>query len=111
MRTASQFFGRSAPPVAAGAFLLLALAVVLPPSITTLAQVAPPPPAPPTAQGVPVIGEVERLTLNTPGDVWSGGAIIVGGQVISPRIWRPGLDDHCANCGKKEAFHWRKRCS
>jgi 5S rRNA maturation endonuclease (ribonuclease M5) len=35
----------------------------------------------------------------------------LGGQVISPRIWRPGLDGHCANCGKKEAFHWRKRCS
>ena len=95
MRTASQFFGRSAPPVAAGAFLLLALAVVLPPSITTLAQVAPPPPAPPTAQGVPVIGEVERLTLNTPGDVWSGGAIIVGGQVIT--IPRNLLIDYPAN--------------
>src|SRR2546425_3605556 len=33
-----------------------------------------------------IIGEIERLTLNNPNDVWSGGVIVVGGQnVIIPR--------------------------
>ena len=66
--------------------VVLALVFVVQPSLTTLAQVVPPPPAPPAAQAVPVIGEIERLTLNTPGDVWSGGTIVVGGQsIIIPR--------------------------
>jgi hypothetical protein len=29
-----------------------------------------------------VTGEVERLTLNDPANVWSGGTVVVGGQVI-----------------------------
>jgi hypothetical protein len=33
-----------------------------------------------------ISGEIEQLTLNTPGDVWSGGWIRVGGQaVVLPR--------------------------
>lgn len=33
-----------------------------------------------------ITGEIEQLTLNTPGDVWSGGWIRVGGQdVVLPR--------------------------
>src|SRR5207302_2120464 len=47
------------------------------------AQVPPPAPAPATAQAVPIIGEIERLTLTTPGDVWSGGTIVVGGQNVT----------------------------
>src|SRR5678816_3573481 len=39
-----------------------------------------------TASSVPITGEIERLTLTNPNDVWSGGAIVVGGQnVIIPR--------------------------
>lgn len=38
------------------------------------------------ATNVPIIGEINRLTLNNPTDVWSGGVIVVGGQnVILPR--------------------------
>ncbi|TME32945.1 MAG: hypothetical protein E6I75_16300, partial [Chloroflexi bacterium] len=84
MRGIVQWSGRlrGVAPVA----VVLALVFVVPPSLTTLAQVVPPPPAPPAAQAVPVIGEIERLTLNTPGDVWSGGTIVVGGQsIIIPR--------------------------
>lgn len=34
----------------------------------------------------PIIGEIESITIDTPGDHWSGGAIVVGGQsVILPR--------------------------
>src|SRR5207302_8578234 len=66
--------------------VVLALVFVVQPSLTTLAQVVPPPPAPPAAQAVPVIGEVERLTVHTPGDGWSGGTSVVGGQsIIIPR--------------------------
>lgn len=35
---------------------------------------------------VPISGEIQRITLNTPGDHWSGGVIEIGGQaVIIPR--------------------------
>jgi hypothetical protein len=38
------------------------------------------------ATGTPIIGEVERITINTRNDHWSGGIIQVGGQnVIIPR--------------------------
>jgi chitodextrinase len=41
---------------------------------------------PPAAFNVPIIGEIERLTLDNPADVWSGGTIVVGGQnVVLPR--------------------------
>ena len=33
-----------------------------------------------------ITGEIERLTLNNPNDIWSGGTMVVGGQnVIIPR--------------------------
>jgi fibronectin type 3 domain-containing protein len=39
-----------------------------------------------TASAAPIVGEIERLTLNNPNDVWSGGIIVVGGQnIIIPR--------------------------
>src|ERR1700752_1305536 len=39
-----------------------------------------------TATSAPITGEIERLTLTNPNDVWSGGTIVVGGQnVIIPR--------------------------
>lgn len=30
----------------------------------------------------PVIGEIQRISINTPGDHWSGGTIVVGGTVV-----------------------------
>jgi hypothetical protein len=39
-----------------------------------------------TASAAPITGEVERLTLNSQKDPWSGGIIVVGGQnIIIPR--------------------------
>ena len=39
-----------------------------------------------TASSAPITGEIERLTLTNPSDVWSGGTIVVGGQnIIIPR--------------------------
>lgn len=39
-----------------------------------------------TATSAPITGEIERLTLTNPNDVWSGGTIVVGGQnIIIPR--------------------------
>lgn len=39
-----------------------------------------------TASHAPIVGEIERITLNSPKDVWSGGVIVVGGQnIIIPR--------------------------
>lgn len=39
-----------------------------------------------TATSAPITGEIERLTLNNPNDVWSGGVMVVGGQnIIIPR--------------------------
>jgi fibronectin type 3 domain-containing protein len=39
-----------------------------------------------TATTAPIVGEIERLTINNPNDVWSGGTIVVGGQnIIIPR--------------------------
>src|SRR2546421_11724247 len=33
-----------------------------------------------------VVGEIERITLNNPADVWSGGIVVIGGQnIILPR--------------------------
>src|SRR5437879_1036243 len=33
-----------------------------------------------------VVGEIERITLNSPADVWSGGTVVIGGQnIILPR--------------------------
>ena len=38
----------------------------------------------PTA--APISGEIQHLSLTTPGDYWSGGTIVVGGQsIIIPR--------------------------
>lgn len=57
---------------------LIALCVfLLAPANTAQAQ---------TATAAPITGEIERLTLTNPNDVWSGGAIVVGGQnIIIPR--------------------------
>lgn len=42
--------------------------------------------APASPANAPIIGEINRLTLNNPADVWSGGIIVIGGQnVILPR--------------------------
>lgn len=39
-----------------------------------------------TATSAPITGEIERLTLTNPNDVWSGGTMVVGGQnIIIPR--------------------------
>jgi fibronectin type 3 domain-containing protein len=39
-----------------------------------------------TASAAPITGEIERLTLNSQKDPWSGGVIVVGGQnIIIPR--------------------------
>ena len=39
-----------------------------------------------TASAAPITGEIERLTLNSQTDPWSGGIIVVGGQnIIIPR--------------------------
>ena len=39
-----------------------------------------------SATSAPITGEIERLTLTNPNDVWSGGTIVVGGQnIIIPR--------------------------
>jgi Big-like domain-containing protein len=43
-------------------------------------------PAAQAATNAPVSGEIQFLTLDTPGDHWSGGRVVVGGQtVILPR--------------------------
>jgi hypothetical protein len=36
----------------------------------------------PAQTAVPMTGEIEAITLTTPGNVWSGGTMTVGGQVI-----------------------------
>jgi len=32
--------------------------------------------------GVPILGEIERITLDNPADHYSGGTIVVGGQIV-----------------------------
>ena len=58
---------------------MLALAAI---ASTLLLRVAP-------AQGAvmaPIVGEIERISLDNPADVWSGGRIVVGGDnVVIPR--------------------------
>ncbi len=57
--------------------LLVLFAFLLLPAGTAQAQ---------TASAAPISGEIERLTLNSAADPWSGGIIVVGGQnVIVPR--------------------------
>jgi fibronectin type 3 domain-containing protein len=59
------------------AILLVLFAFLLLPAATAHAQ---------TASAAPITGEIERLTLNSQADPWSGGVIVVGGQnVIIPR--------------------------
>src|ERR1041384_1620341 len=59
------------------AMLLVLFALLLSPAATAQAQ---------TASAAPITGEIERLTLNSQTDPWSGGVIVVGGQnVIIPR--------------------------
>lgn len=59
------------------AVLVALCAFLLAPAITAQAQ---------TATSAPITGEIERLTLTNPNDVWSGGTIVVGGQnIIIPR--------------------------
>jgi chitodextrinase len=36
-----------------------------------------------TAANAPIIGEINRLTLNNAEDVWSGGVIVIGGQNVT----------------------------
>ncbi|HMC53363.1 MAG TPA: hypothetical protein VKI64_11430, partial [Acidimicrobiales bacterium] len=54
-------------------------------------------PAPAHALGTlaNIVGEVERLSVDNPNDVWSGGTIVVGGQNIT--IPRNLLIDYPAN--------------
>ena len=57
--------------------LLVLFAFTLMPAATAQAQ---------TASAAPINGEIERLTLNSQKDPWSGGVIVVGGQnIIIPR--------------------------
>lgn len=59
------------------AMLLMLFAFLLVPTGTAQAQ---------TASAAPITGEIERLTLNSQKDPWSGGVIVVGGQnIILPR--------------------------
>ncbi len=63
--------------LASSAILLVLFAVLLSPAATAQAQ---------TASAAPITGEIERLTLNSQTDPWSGGVIVVGGQnIILPR--------------------------
>ncbi|HEY4426063.1 MAG TPA: hypothetical protein VGN10_17770 [Pyrinomonadaceae bacterium] len=63
--------------LASSAVLLVLLAFLLVPAGTAHAQ---------TASAAPITGEIERLTLNSQKDPWSGGVIVVGGQnIIIPR--------------------------
>src|SRR5215813_552978 len=57
--------------------LLVLFAFLLLPAGTVHAQ---------TASAAPITGEIERLTLDSQKDPWSGGIIVVGGQnIIIPR--------------------------
>jgi hypothetical protein len=57
--------------------LLVVFAFLLVPAGTAHAQ---------TATAAPISGEIERLTLNSQKDPWSGGVIVIGGQnIIIPR--------------------------
>lgn len=59
------------------AILIAFFAFLIAPAGTAQAQ---------TATSAPITGEIERLTLTNPNDVWSGGTIVVGGQnIIIPR--------------------------
>src|SRR5678815_2081654 len=59
------------------AMLLMLFAFMLVPAGTAHAQ---------TASAAPITGEIERLTLNSQKDPWSGGIMVVGGQnIIIPR--------------------------
>jgi len=59
------------------AVLVALCAFLIAPASTAQAQ---------TATSAPITGEIERLTLTNPNDVWSGGTIVVGGQnIIIPR--------------------------
>ena len=59
------------------AMLIALSAFLLVPTGTAQAQ---------TATSAPITGEIERLTLTNPNDVWSGGTVVVGGQnIIIPR--------------------------
>lgn len=63
--------------LASSATLLVLFAFLLLPAATVQAQ---------TASAAPITGEIERLTLNSATDPWSGGVIVVGGQnIIIPR--------------------------
>jgi hypothetical protein len=62
---------------ASPAMLLVLFAFLLLPAGTAHAQ---------TATAAPITGEIERLTLNSQKDPWSGGIVVVGGQnIIIPR--------------------------
>ena len=63
--------------LASNAALLVLLTFLLMPAGTAQAQ---------TATAAPITGEIERLTLNSQKDPWSGGIMVVGGQnIIIPR--------------------------
>src|SRR5438445_11494720 len=62
----------------------MAVAVVLLPHLQATGAAAQAAPIAP--QAVPILGEIQFLTLNNSADVWSGGTMVVGGQnVILPR--------------------------
>src|ERR1041385_4472999 len=72
----TNFKNRTAPTLTF-AMLLALFAFLLLPAGKAQAQ---------TASAAPITGEIERLTLNSQTDPWSGGVIVVGGQnIILPR--------------------------
>ncbi len=63
--------------LASSTVLLVLFAFLVMPAGTAQAQ---------TASAAPITGEIERLTLNSQKDPWSGGVVVVGGQnIIIPR--------------------------
>src|SRR2546430_10227468 len=74
-------------------FRVLALAILVPSLLGTAhSWLGTARAAPSTAL---ITGEIERLTLTNPTDVWSGGTIVVGGQIVT--IPRNLLIDFPAN--------------
>src|SRR5437763_9827749 len=61
-------------------FRVLALAVLVPPMLGAAHWLGTARAAPSTAL---ISGEIERLTLTDPNDVWSDGTIVVGGQIVT----------------------------
>src|ERR1051325_8029761 len=77
MKVSPTLFQRGPAHTLTCSMLLALFAFLLLPGATAHAQ---------TASAAPITGEIERLTLNSQKDPWSGGVIVVGGQnIIIPR--------------------------